>query len=222
MTSRRGPNSRKLHQPVNFPNKLAAALKKLGLTEDEIQTIKRGRSERVAKFEPTQEQRAKVETLAGLGLSKSEIGMVMDISESTIDRYFLAEFRRGLVVMDAKVMQRLALDAMTPGHQFVAARIFWAKTRRKMHEIQRVIHGFDPDVVGGFVRQVVSLLRRELPETCPHCQTNLGLPKKIAGKLRELSNALADKLQPSEIVPIETPAIDHQRGEAPADGQGKG
>jgi len=92
--------------------------------------------------------------------------------------------------------------------QPVTAAIFWTKVRRRWHEVQRVIHGFDPEIVSGFVRQVVALLRRELPQACPHCRARLDLPQKIAGQLRELSQKLGTELPPSQIVPIEPPELD--------------
>ena len=118
-------------------------------------------------------------------------------------------------------MNRLYLDAISSGPEYQATRMFWAKTRRRMHEVQRIVHGFDPSVLSGFVKQCVALLRRELPEKCPACNTNLGLSKKVAEKMRDLSIQLDQKRPPSEIVPIEA-STEPTRGEAPAGEQGKG
>jgi DNA-binding CsgD family transcriptional regulator len=160
-----------------------------------------GRGPRGGALDVTPEQRSQVEAMSGLGMTQDEIAKIMGISETALKQHCPDELRRGGAKADAAVMQNLFRIATGSTPQAATAAIFWAKTRRRMHEVQRVIHGFDPDVVVGFVRQVVALLRRELPETCPHCKTNLGLPKRIAGYLREMSNKLAEKIK-TEIVPI--------------------
>lgn len=168
-------------------------------------------------YEPTPQDRAKVETMAGLGFKQDEIALVMAIDESTLKRHFQLELRIGAVKADVNVMQGLYKDATTPGYHYTAARIYWAKVRRRWHEVQRVIHGYDPEIVSSFVRQVVSILRRKLPDCCPHCKTPLEMPRAVGTELIEMSRKLAEALPPSEIVakPFEEMPGDTDTGPRP-------
>jgi len=47
--------------------------------------------------------------------------------------------------------------------------------------------------IGDFAVQVTHILRNTIPETCPHCKTNLGLSLKVAEALRELSAQVGEK-----------------------------
>lgn len=156
---------------------------------------------------PTDETREQAMLLAGLGLTRDEIALVMDITDSTLKRHYPKELKAGGIKADAKVLTNLYRMATSTGPESGKAAIFWAKVRRRWHEVQRVIHGYDPETINGFVKAVVQLLRRELPDACPHCKTKLALPAKIALQLQDLSNKLAEKLPPSEIVPMPRPEL---------------
>lgn len=156
-----------------------------------------------APLEVTPAQRAQVEMLAGFGIPQEHVAEVLDINVETLAKHFSAEWTRGKHKADAMVVTNLFKIATGSTPQAATAAIFWVKVRMKWHEIQRVIHGFDPSIVVDFVRQVTALLRKSLPEFCPHCKTKLDLPKKVAGELRALSEKIADNLKPSEIVPLD-------------------
>lgn len=156
---------------------------------------------------PTKAQRRLVLMLAGFGMTHGEIAQVMDMAEDVVERDYKPELRTGLAKADSAVVKNLFRIATSKSPQAVTAAIFWTKVRRRWHEIQRVIHGFDPDIVQGFVRSLVSVMRRELPETCPHCKTRLDLPKKLSAKLLELSKSMMGTLAPSEIVPMPPPQL---------------
>lgn len=155
------------------------------------------------EIEVTPAMRSQVEALAGFGMPQDHVAELLGMGVDSIQKHFSAEWQRGKHKADAMVVTNLFKIATGSTAQAATAAIFWVKVRMKWHEIQRVIHGFDPSIVVDFVRQVTVLLRKELPEACPHCKTRLDLPVKVARKLRELSEKLADNLKPSEIVPLD-------------------
>lgn len=156
---------------------------------------------------PTPQSRQQVEVLCGLGLTQEEIGLVIDLSESALKKHYAKELRVGGLKADATVLTNLYRMATGNGPEAGKTAIFWAKVRRRWHEVQRVIHGYDPETINTFVKGVVSILRRELPKQCPHCKTQLDLPQKIAVQLQQMSDKLAEKLPPSEIVPMPRPQL---------------
>lgn len=158
--------------------------------------------------DPTPEQRSQVEAAAGLGYTVSDISTVLGFSEQQLNKHFKEEMRRGVLKADMAVTQNLYKIATGNTPQAVSAAIFWKKVRSRWHEVQRIIHGFDPEIVAGFVKSVVNILRRELPQECPHCHVHLDMPQKISKQLKELSAKMVESLPPSEIVPI---PVEHDR-----------
>jgi len=149
--------------------------------------------------------REQVEQLSGFGLTQQEIAVVVGLSSATLRRRFKKELKNGSVKADAQVLTNLHRIATGSTPQAVSAAIFWTKVRRRWHEVKRVIHGFDPDVVMQFVGQVVAAIKRRIPDTCPHCKTNLELKPALAAELKTLSMKMREQLPPAEIVPT-TPA----------------
>lgn len=87
-------------------------------------------------FRPTDEQRAHVETLAGLGLKREEIVLLVTnpatgrpIDEKTLSKHFAAELARGGPKANAKIAQSLFRKATGDGSQSVTAAIWWTKCR---------------------------------------------------------------------------------------------
>ncbi len=156
---------------------------------------------------PTKKMRKKVEMLAAGGFTQDEIGLIIDLSENALKRHYPHELRVGLLKADAAVAENLYRMASGTGPEAGRTAIFWMKVRRRWHEVQRVIHGYDPETIAAFVKNVVTMLRRELPDCCPGCKTKLDLPAKVAAHLYELSQAMAAKLPPSEIVPMPRPEL---------------
>ena len=153
---------------------------------------------------PTKKERKQVELLAGIGMTQAEIARFIGCGELQLRARFRGELDRGMIVADVKVMKNLFRMATGDGPEAARLCMFLAKTRRRMHEVQRIIHGYDPEMVTSFVKQVVALLRRDLPACCPSCKARLDLPAKIAAQLLELSKKMAEQLPPSEIV-LNTP-----------------
>lgn len=163
---------------------------------------------------PSKRSRAKVRLLAGLGFTNEEISLLFDISESTVKRHYAHELRVGALEADAAVLGNLYKLATQSKDLNVASRnsIFWAKVRRRWHEVQRIIHGYDPETIKAFVKSVVIMLRRDLPDKCPACKTHLNLPEKVAHQLMALSQDMAAKLPQSEIVAMPTPELANDGG----------
>lgn len=159
------------------------------------------------RHQPTEQLRHQVEVMCGLGLTQEEMATVLDIAEQTLRTHYARELKIGGLKADIGVLANLHKMATGSGPEAGKTAIFWAKVRRRWHEVQRVIHGYDPDMIAEFVKTVVRVLRRELPEACPHCKTKLNLPEKIALQLQDLSKKLSEKLPPSEVVPMPRPTL---------------
>lgn len=168
---------------------------------------KPGKKRGTPQHEPTKTSRARVRLLAKLGFTQEEIGLLQDMHVTTLVKHYPKELRVGALEADADVLQNLYRIATGKGNDAGRIGIFWAKVRRRWHEVQRVIHGYDPETIAAFVKSVVNMLKRELPEECPGCKTKLALPAKVAEKMYALSQEMAAKLPASEIVPMPRPAL---------------
>lgn len=62
-------------------------------------------------YVPTDEDRAKVERMAGLQISQAEIAMVMGIHAITIQRHYAEEFERGRALMGVKLREHAYTQA---------------------------------------------------------------------------------------------------------------
>lgn len=84
--------------------------------------------------QPTEKTIKQVETLAGYGLPMEQIGSVIDVSVSTLQKYYREPLDRGVAKANALVAESLFKQA-TGGN--TTALIFWAKTRMGWREVQR-------------------------------------------------------------------------------------
>lgn len=85
---------------------------------------------------PTPEQRAQVQTMAGIGLRHDEIALLVinpdtgvPIDEKTLKKHFERELAKGPAMSTATVAQSLYTKAQGDSHQAVTAAIFWLKCR---------------------------------------------------------------------------------------------
>lgn len=76
--------------------------------------------------EPTDDNRSKIETMAGYGLPQDQIAQVMRISETTLKKYYGEELKRGAAVANSLVAESLFKQCRQGN---TTALIFWAKTR---------------------------------------------------------------------------------------------
>lgn len=96
------------------------------------------------QFEPTDKDRQQVETLAGLGIPKEDICLLINnphtntpIAKATLEKYFSHELQAGHVKANSKIAQSLYKQA-TEGN--VTAGIWWTKARMGWKEKQEVEH----------------------------------------------------------------------------------
>lgn len=68
--------------------------------------------------------------------------------------------------------------------------MFMLKARDRDKYSDRMKHEFDTRIAQAIAAEVVSALRKVVPEFCPGCKTHLGLPAKISEELKTLSAKL--------------------------------
>jgi len=89
---------------------------------------------------PTKATRKQVETMAGYGIPEDGIAESIGISAPTLRKYYAKEIKLGHVKANEKVAAFLYTKATTDGPQAVTAAIFWAKTRMRWRETDRLEH----------------------------------------------------------------------------------
>lgn len=87
-----------------------------------------------APFVPTDEQRKQVEALSGYGLPHEQIASVIGCSQDTLVKYFSQELAEGMAKANSRVAQFLYQQAT----KNLTAAIFWAKTRMRWRETDRL------------------------------------------------------------------------------------
>ena len=93
------------------------------------------------RYEPTDEQRRTVKTMAGFGVPHEDIATFLGIDAKTLRKHLRAELDRGTVEANAKVAQSL-FQMATQGKN-VAAAIFWMKARAGWREKVEIKPVFD-------------------------------------------------------------------------------
>jgi hypothetical protein len=78
------------------------------------------------------ECREEIKRLAGLGLSHTEIALLLDLNERTLRKHYQRELDLGPVVAKRQVLETL-LTMATAGNN-TTATLFWAKARCGMRE----------------------------------------------------------------------------------------
>lgn len=89
-------------------------------------------------FEPTEQQRRNVETLAGYGLKQDAIARMLQIDPKTLRKHFRHELDCGADKANAQVAG--TLFKMAVSGDCVAATIFWLKTHLNWRDALRVQH----------------------------------------------------------------------------------
>lgn len=176
-------------------------------TPDPAATVKDAHKPGKPAHVPTAKSRKRVRMLSGLGFTQEEIGLLLDLGVTALVRHYRPELMVGSLEADEKVMLNLYRMATGNGPEAGRMTIFYAKVKRKWHEVQRVIHGYDPEMIKTFVKGVVAMMKREIPDACPACKTKLNLTPTIAHHLIVLSNEMAAKLPESQIVPMPRPEL---------------
>ena len=81
--------------------------------------------------------RAKVEAMAGYGLSAADIARVLDIDAEELKASYAKELACGQIKANARVAESLYRKAIGEGRESVTAAIFWLKTRARWKERSR-------------------------------------------------------------------------------------
>ena len=79
------------------------------------------------QFQPTEEQRRLVRTMASFGIPQDDIAVVLEIAPKTLRAHFRSELDRAAIEANARVMG--AMYKMATSGEHPAASIFWLKTR---------------------------------------------------------------------------------------------
>jgi hypothetical protein len=96
-----------------------------------------------------------VEAMAGYGVPKESIALVIGVDRAILDRTYPDELRTGAAKANARVAESLFRKATGDGPQSVAAAIFWLKTRAGWKETTVHEHGGAEGMPLVIVRQIV-------------------------------------------------------------------
>jgi hypothetical protein len=77
---------------------------------------------------------AKVEAMAGYGLSAIDIARVLDVDAEELKTSYSKELAGGQIKANARVAESLYRKAIGEGRESVTAAIFWLKTRARWKE----------------------------------------------------------------------------------------
>lgn len=99
-------------------------------------TPRKPQKPRVAKYRPTDADRAKVKLMAALGNRECDIALIMDISEPTLRTHYKRELAIGHVEANT-VVQKTAYQMATSG-SVPAMTMFWLKTRCGWRETNKL------------------------------------------------------------------------------------
>jgi hypothetical protein len=97
---------------------------------------------------------ARIEALAGYGLSGAEIAHVLGIGEETLLSHHAGLIESGRIKSNARVAESLFRKATGEGYGAVTAAIFWLKTRARWKEtsVQELTASSDCPVTVQIVR----------------------------------------------------------------------
>jgi len=68
--------------------------------------------------------------------------------------------------------------------------IFLLKTRNPERFNDKYMQGISAKMIDNLVNTLVDALRKNVPNNCPHCKTNLGLTDRVAETLKHLSERI--------------------------------
>lgn len=106
--------------------------------------------------------RARVEALAGFGLSVADIARVFDVEPAVLERDYRNELAGGQIKANARVAESLYRKAIGEGRESVTAAIFWLKTRARWKEtsVHELAGSGDTDVTFKVIYEAQEFTRR--------------------------------------------------------------
>lgn len=96
---------------------------------------------------PSLPDAARIEALAGFGLSVDEIARIYRLEADEIRRAFTHELEAGEAKANVRVAENLYRKATGDGREAVTAAIFWLKTRARWKESHRGVGDEGPLVI---------------------------------------------------------------------------
>ena len=121
------------------------------------------------KFQPTEEQRRKVKTLAGYGVRQREIAALLSLtSTTTLRKHFKQELRLGAV--EAKAQMLGTLFKLAHSGRDPTLTMFWLKTRARWSE-----KGNAEESVKRSERDVWQIIVHQPPRRAEHHEVEAGL-----------------------------------------------
>lgn len=123
-------------------------------------------------------------------------GLAIGVALSTVkdwlnDDAAFAEAFKKIRMIPGYMIERAAIErAKNPNNQADTMRIFMMKNLLpdQYGEVER--HEIEITVKDVLVTQFVSIVQQAVPDTCPHCKTNLGLQAKVVSELMALSERM--------------------------------
>lgn len=91
-------------------------------------------------YTATDKERKQISMMVGLGLTQTQIGSIMGVSQDTLDRHHREDLDNGVAKANMQVANNLFTIATSSGQGAVAAAIFWMKTRAKWRETTHMEH----------------------------------------------------------------------------------
>jgi hypothetical protein len=88
---------------------------------------------------------AKVEALAGFGLTAADIAQVLEVDLAVLEVACARELKSGGIKANARVAESLYRKALGDGREAVTAAIFWLKTRARWKETSVQEHTLGED-----------------------------------------------------------------------------
>ena len=88
------------------------------------------------EYEPTDKDRATVQTMAAYGISQAEIAAVIGCDPKTLRKHFVTEIETAATQANARVAAALFKKATGDGASSVSAAIFWLKARAGWSEVK--------------------------------------------------------------------------------------
>lgn len=86
------------------------------------------------EYQPTEKDRAAVQTMAAYGIPQSDIAAVVGCDEKTLRKHFRQELDTAATQANARVAAALFKKATSDAPSSVAAAIFWLKSRAGWRE----------------------------------------------------------------------------------------
>jgi len=132
-------------------------------------------------------------------------GKAVGVPSSTVENWLrddaaFANAYKSIRSIPGYMIERAAIDrAKNPTNNADIMRIFMLKNLLPdtYGEVER--HAIEITIKDLLVTNFVSIVQQAVPDTCPHCKTNLGLQAKLAGEL----NALSERMIKSGVKPVE-------------------